>query len=49
MISDSGEIIDKTWRGGRVGVYVFSQEKVYYSAMRTKTQKVCFYDNIAVS
>ena len=40
MISDSGNIVDKSLRGGRVGVFVFSQENVYFSAMRTKNTKV---------
>ena len=31
MIIDSGEVNDKTYLGGRVGVLVFSQEKVIWS------------------
>eukprot|EP00795_Rhopilema_esculentum_P007442 gene7442-13206_t len=43
MISDSGNIVDKSLRGGRVGVFVFSQENVYFSAMRTKNTKINDY------
>eukprot|EP00794_Sanderia_malayensis_P004541 gene4541-5138_t len=43
LISDSGDIVDRTWRGGRVGVYVFSQQNVYFSAMTTKLSQVKNY------
>ena len=33
LLSDSGNIIDKRYRGGRLGMYAYSQTGVYYSAL----------------
>ena len=39
-LSDSGNIIDKRYRGGRLGMYVFSQKNVHYSALVARSPEV---------
>lgn len=39
---DTGYIIDKTLRGGRLGMYVFSQGKVIWHKLSYRCSGKCF-------
>ncbi|XP_074635587.1 thrombospondin-3-like isoform X2 [Acropora palmata] len=43
LLSDSGNIIDKRYRGGRLGMYVFSQTDVHYSALAARSPEITDY------
>lgn len=40
LFVDSGDLYDKTFRGGRLGVLAFSQDLVTYSALRYRCLEV---------
>ncbi|PFX20514.1 Thrombospondin-3b [Stylophora pistillata] len=46
LLSDSGNIINKRYQGGRLGMYVFSQEGVHYSKLYAGSPKI---SNFAMS
>ncbi|KAG9345339.1 hypothetical protein JZ751_009885 [Albula glossodonta] len=41
LVADSGVIIDTTMRGGRLGVFCFSQENIIWSNLRYRCNVHC--------
>lgn len=41
MIADSGVVIDTSMRGGRLGVFCFSQENIIWSNLRYRCNGEC--------
>lgn len=41
MVADTGVVLDTTMRGGRLGVFCFSQENIIWSNLRYRCNGEC--------